>query len=121
MSIRQAVIIPASPDRVYEVPTSGEELALAIGKSAEIEAGEDRDRMPKCDCDVLSCIGRPAVGTTALLRLICFLGLVAQVLLSLPVSAQSTPQVPPAIEREKEIAMALSACPQSVASKAAVY
>jgi glyoxylase-like metal-dependent hydrolase (beta-lactamase superfamily II) len=46
---------------------------------------------------------------------------VAQVLLSLPVSAQSTPQVPPAIEREKEIAMALSACPQSVASKAAVY
>jgi len=119
MSIRQAVIVPALSDRV-ELPTS-EELALAIGKPAEIEVVEDRDSIPKFDCDVLSCIGLPEVGTTALLRLICFLGLVAHVLLSLPASAQSTPQVPPAMEREREIAMALSACPQSVASKAAVY
>ena len=39
--------------------------------------------------------------------------------------AQSTPssgsQSPPIMDREKEIALALSACPKSVASKAAVY
>jgi glyoxylase-like metal-dependent hydrolase (beta-lactamase superfamily II) len=56
---------------------------------------------------------------------ILVLGLAIQIVLSLPVTAQSTPQstpqVPPPMDREKEIALALSACPQFVASKAAVY
>ena len=39
-----------------------------------------------------------------------------------PVAGQSTPnQRPPLMDRQKEIALALSACPPSVASKAAVY
>ena len=37
-------------------------------------------------------------------------------------AAQAAPsQVPPAMERQKEIALALSSCPASLASKAAVY
>jgi hypothetical protein len=38
-----------------------------------------------------------------------------------PVAAQSTNQRPLLMERQKEIALALSACPPSVARKAAVY
>jgi len=38
-----------------------------------------------------------------------------------PVAAQSANQPQPLMERSKEIAMALSACPPSVATKAAVY
>ena len=49
----------------------------------------------------------------------------AQIALSSPANAQSTPtagsQRPPIMDREKEIALALGACPASVAGKAAVY
>jgi hypothetical protein len=56
---------------------------------------------------------------------ICWLGLAAQLAVSAPAAAQS-PQAPggqqaPLMDREKEIALALSACPPPVASKAAVY
>jgi hypothetical protein len=50
--------------------------------------------------------------------------LAAQIVLSIPATAQSVQasgSLPPLIERQKEIAMALSACPPAVASKAAVY
>jgi hypothetical protein len=50
--------------------------------------------------------------------------LATQIVLSIPATAQSVQasgSLPPLIEREKEIAMALSACPPAVASKAAVY
>jgi len=56
---------------------------------------------------------------------ICLLGLAAQIALSASAAAQSTQaaasQQPPLMNREKEIALALSACPPSVAGKAAVY
>jgi hypothetical protein len=58
---------------------------------------------------------------------IWLLGLAAQIAVSSCASAQSTQaaarQMPPLMERQKEIALALiiSACPASVASKAAVY
>jgi hypothetical protein len=56
---------------------------------------------------------------------ICFLMLAAQLVVSASAAAQSTPaagnQSPPLMDRQKEIALALSACPPSVASKAAVY
>lgn len=55
----------------------------------------------------------------------CLLGLVAQTGFSGPAAAQSTQvsgiQQPALMDREKEVALALSACPKSVASKAAVY
>lgn len=56
---------------------------------------------------------------------ICLLGLATQVAMNAVVVAQSTQaagsELPQLMEREKEIALALSACPKSVASKAAVY
>jgi hypothetical protein len=55
---------------------------------------------------------------------ICWLMLAAQIVLNMPASAQSVQasgSPPPLMDRQKEIAMALSACPPSVASKAAVY
>jgi hypothetical protein len=56
---------------------------------------------------------------------IWLLGLAAQIAISASVAAQS-PQTagslqPPLMDRQKEIGLALSACPPSVASKAAVY
>lgn len=56
---------------------------------------------------------------------ICLLGLAAQIAGSASAAAQSTQaagsQQQPLMERQREIALALSACPKSVASKAAVY
>jgi len=56
---------------------------------------------------------------------ICLLGLATQVAMNAVVVAQSPQaagsQLPQPIDREREIALALSACPKSVASKAAVY
>jgi hypothetical protein len=55
---------------------------------------------------------------------LCLMGLVTQIVLSGAAAAQST-QVganrPPLMDRQREIALALSACPPSVANKAAVY
>ena len=62
---------------------------------------------------------------TRALRRTCMLGLVAQIFLSAPglVQAQQAggSQQTRLMEREKEIALALSACPAPVAGKAAVY
>src|SRR6266851_4683078 len=55
---------------------------------------------------------------------ICLLGLAAQLAVSASAAAQSTQAAegqPPLMDRQKEIALALSACPPSVASQAAVY
>jgi hypothetical protein len=56
---------------------------------------------------------------------ICSLGLAAQIAASVPAAAQSPQtaggQQTPLMDRETEIALALSACPPPVASKAAVY
>ena len=58
---------------------------------------------------------------------ICVLGLAAQAAATTCVMAQATQaqdagnQQPPLMDRQKEIALALSACPVSVAGKAAVY
>jgi hypothetical protein len=54
---------------------------------------------------------------------ICSLVVTVQIIATVPAVAQSTqPAGTPALmDRQKEIAMALSACPPSVASKAAVY
>jgi len=56
---------------------------------------------------------------------ICLLGLAVQVAVSVSAVAQSTQaagsQPPPLMDRHKEIALALSACPPFVAGKAAVY
>ncbi len=56
---------------------------------------------------------------------ICLLGLAAQIALSTTATAQSTQtagsQTPPLMERQKEITLALGACPSFVASKAGVY
>jgi len=51
------------------------------------------------------------------------LGLACQIAVSGSIAAQSTPMAgqPPLMDRQNEIALALSACPSSVASKAAVY
>lgn len=62
----------------------------------------------------------------ASLRLIgvCLLGVALQMVFAIAALAQSVQagsQQPALMEREKEIALALSACPKSVASKAAVY
>jgi hypothetical protein len=55
----------------------------------------------------------------------CLLGLANLIAMSPPATAQSAPaapgQQPPLMDRQKEIALALSACPPSLASKAAVY
>jgi hypothetical protein len=55
----------------------------------------------------------------------CLLGLAAQIAVSVSAMAQSSQtagsQTPPLMDRQKEIALALSACPSSVSSKAAVY
>ncbi len=56
---------------------------------------------------------------------ICLLGLFVQIAVSASAAAQSTQaagsQQPLLMDRQKEIALALSACPPSVASKAVVY
>jgi hypothetical protein len=51
---------------------------------------------------------------------IAWIGLTAQIALSAAAAAQSVDQ-PQLMERQREIALALSACPSSVANKAAVY
>jgi hypothetical protein len=55
----------------------------------------------------------------------CLLGLAAAIALSMLAAAQSTQaaesQQPPLMDRQREIALALSACPPSVARQAAVY
>ena len=65
------------------------------------------------------------VGKGVVVISICLLGLAAQIAVSASAVAQSTQaagsQQPPLMDRQKEIALALSACPPSVASKAAVY
>jgi len=67
---------------------------------------------------------KPYAVTVSLIR-VCLLVLAAQIAASAPAAAQSMQpagtQLPPLMDREKEIALALSACPPSVASKAAVY
>lgn len=61
----------------------------------------------------------------SLLKRLCLLGLVAQTAMGASAAGQSTQaaasQTPPLMDRQKEIALALSACPESVADKAAVY
>jgi hypothetical protein len=58
---------------------------------------------------------------TALIRL-SLLALAAQVAVSTAATAQdATSQLPPRMDRQREIDLALSACPPSMASKAAVY
>jgi len=52
---------------------------------------------------------------------VSLLGLAVQIAASASAGVQSTTQQPPLMERAKEIALALSACPTAVASKAAVY
>ena|SRR5215475_6912923 len=56
---------------------------------------------------------------------VCFIGLAVQIAGSGSAAAQSTQTTGslqlPLMDRQKEIALALSACPPSVASKAAVY
>ena len=56
---------------------------------------------------------------------ICVLGLAAQIAATVSAAAQSTQaaasEPPPLMDQQKEIALALSACPPSVAGKAAVY
>lgn len=58
---------------------------------------------------------------TSLIRT-CVLNLIAEMVISTPVTAQSLPNPQPELmDRQTEIALALSACPPSVANKAAVY
>jgi hypothetical protein len=57
---------------------------------------------------------------------ICFLGLVAEIVMIPDVTAQATQsatiaRTPTLMDRQREVALALSACPPSVADKAAVY
>lgn len=52
---------------------------------------------------------------------VSLLGLAAQIVSSASAGAQSASQQPAVMERDKEIAMALSSCPRDVASKAAVF
>jgi hypothetical protein len=66
---------------------------------------------------------RPYEVTASPMR-ICLLGLAMHVAASTSAAAQSAQaesQPPPLMDREAEIALAISACPPSVASKAAVY
>src|SRR6516164_5355756 len=69
-------------------------------------------------------INRPYAVSVALIR-IWLLGLAAQITISASAAAQSPQaagsQEPPLMDPLKEIALALSACPPSVAGKAAVY
>lgn len=52
----------------------------------------------------------------------CVLNLIAQIILGMPMAAQAHGNSQPALmDRQKEIALALSACPDSVARKAAIY
>ena len=64
-------------------------------------------------------------GVFACLLRVRLLGLAAQIAMSASGGAQSTQaaagQTPSLMDRQKEIALALSACPESVADKAAVY
>jgi len=65
---------------------------------------------------------RKNIGKRFAVARMCLLGLAAQIAWSVSTSAQPTQsQQTPLMDRQKEIALALSACPQSVASKAAVY
>jgi hypothetical protein len=61
-------------------------------------------------------ITRSAIG-------VAILGFAAQLIASGPAVAQSTPAAspPPQIDQQREIALALSACPAAVAPKAAIY
>lgn len=54
---------------------------------------------------------------------VAVLGFAAQLMASVPAVAQSTPaaSLPPQIDQQREIALALSACPAAVAPKAAIY
>ena len=64
------------------------------------------------------------LGTRAVLIRLCLFGLASQTAVSGAVAAQATNPIayqPTLMERQKEIALALSACPTSVAGKAAVY
>jgi hypothetical protein len=65
------------------------------------------------------------VTTAKALNRIWLLGLAAQIVVSTSAMAQPTPaagsQLPRLMDRQKEIALALSACPPSAANKAAVY
>jgi hypothetical protein len=60
-----------------------------------------------------------------LLARACLLGLAAQIAMPPAAAAQAnqamTGKTPPLMDRQKEIALALSACPPSIADKAAVY
>ena len=59
--------------------------------------------------------------STSLIRT-CVLNLIAQIAIGTPIAAQSLPNPQPALmDRQTEIALALSACPASVTNKAAVY
>ena len=59
--------------------------------------------------------------STSLIRA-CVLNLIAQVAIGTPIAAQAVPNPQPAVmDKQAEIALALSACPPSVANKAAVY
>jgi hypothetical protein len=65
----------------------------------------------------------PGTAASALIR-ICRFGLVAMIAVSASAAAQSRQiagSPPPLMDRQREIALALSACPPTVASKAAVY
>src|ERR1700676_16423 len=64
-----------------------------------------------------------ALAKSGMVRIWLFM-LATQIVLSIPATAQSVQasgNLQPLIERQQEIAMALSACPPVVASKAAVY
>src|SRR5262249_4259273 len=69
--------------------------------------------------------GEGKMTTKSSLIRICLLGLAAQVAVSPSAADQAAraagSQPPPLMDRQKEIALALSSCPPSVASKAAVY
>jgi hypothetical protein len=54
-------------------------------------------------------------------RRIGWFGLAAQIAVTASAAAQSTGASPQLMERQREIALALSACPPAIASKAAVY
>lgn len=65
-----------------------------------------------------------ATGKGLLLVRTCLLGLAAQIAMPPAAAAQSNQmnrQTPQLMDRQKEIALALSACPASIADKAAVY
>src|SRR5215472_3275042 len=97
-----------------------EEVSVAgPRKRLECEGGIRRKAMKHSS---MSHVGEGIFLITAFL-----LGLAAQILISTCALAQSTQaqaagiQQPQLMDREKEIALALSACPSFAASKAAVY